>query len=152
MKRLPIAGCRLPINGSFAGRRLARGRHDGSQGIGFFEQGGQFLYGYDFRFNQQFEPQCRFVGFFFDRAGFGDEFRATPSATRRAIIRRHRSPTANNLFGNDTSRIVIFRNRAGQFNDSQRKSFSSGFQFGWVHSPKLQIQSAIANRKLAIQR
>jgi hypothetical protein len=152
MKILPIADCRLPINGSFAGRRLARGRHDGSQGIGFFEQGGQFLCGYDFGFYQQFEPQGGFVGFFFDRADFGDEFRPAPRAARRTIIRGHRGSAANDLFGNDPAGIVIFGNSTGQFDNPQRKSFGAGFQFNWVHNLKLQIQSAIGNRQSAIIR
>jgi len=152
VKQLPIADCRLPINGLFAGRCLARGRHDSRQGIGLFEQGGQFFCGYDFGFDQQFEPQCRFVGFFFDRADFRNEFRTATSATRCAVIRCHRSPAANDLFGNDTSSIVIFGNRSGQFDDSQSKGFGSGFQFGGVHSPKLQIQLAIGNWQSAIQR
>jgi len=152
MRILPIADCRLPINGSFAGRRLARGRHDGSQGAGFFEQGGQFLCGHDFGFNQQFEPQGGLVGFFFDRANFGDEFRPAPRATRRAIIRGHRSPAPNDLFGDDTARIVIFWNRTGQFDDPQSKGFGPSLQFNWIHGVKLQIQSAIGNRQSAITR
>jgi hypothetical protein len=152
MKMLPIADCRLPINGSFAGSRLARGRHNGGQGVGFFEQGGQFFCRHDARFNQQFEPQGGFVGFFFDRANFGDEFRPAPRATRRAIIRGHRSSAPDDLFGDDATGIVIFWNRTGQFDDSQSKGFGAGFQFNWVHGVKLQIQSAIGNRQSAITR
>lgn len=133
MKILPMADGRWPINGSFAGRRLARGRPDGNQGIGFFEQGG-------------------FVGFFFDRADFGDEFRPAPRAARRTIIRGHRGSAANDLFGNDPAGIVIFGNSTGQFDNPQRKSFGAGFQFNWVHNLKLQIQSAIGNRQSAITR
>ena len=151
MMRFSIFDFRLPISGSLTGRCLARGRHDRSQSAGFFQLGGQFLCGYDFGFNQQFEPQCCLVSFFFDHADFGGEFRAATSAARRTIVRRHRSPTANDLSGNDTSSMVIFRNRASQLDDSQGKSFGSGFQFGWIHPPKLQIQSTIANRKSAIQ-
>jgi len=152
MKILPIADCRLPINGSFAGCRLARGCHDGNQAVGFFEQGGQLLCGYDFGLNQQFEPQCRFVGFFFNRTDFGDEFRPASRATRRAIIRGHRDSAANDLLGNDPAGIVNFWNRAGQFDDSQRKGLGTSFEFNWVHGVKLQIQSAIGNRQSAIAR
>ena len=151
MKTLPIADCRLPINSSFAGRRLAGGRHDGSQGVGFFQQCRQFFCRHDARLNQQFEPQGSFVRFFLDRANFGNEFRPAPRAARRAIIRSHRSSATNDLLGNDAASIVILGNRTSQFDDPQGKRFGPGFQLDWVHLPKLQIQSVIGNRQSAMR-
>lgn len=152
MKTLLIADCRSPIKKSVAGCGFARCDHDGGEFVGFLQKWRQLAYGHYPGFNQQFEPQRSFVSLLFHRPDFSDKFRRAAGAATGAIIRRHRSPAANNLFGDDTSRIVIFWNRAGQFDYSQGKSFCSDFQFGWVHSPKLQIQSAIANRKSAIQR
>jgi hypothetical protein len=152
MNELPIADCRLPINGSFGGRRFARGRHDGCQGVGFLQQDRQFFCRHQAGLNQQLKPQGRFIGFFFNRAYFGDELRPAPCPARCAIIRGYRSSTTNNLFGNHTAGIVIFGNGTGQFDDSQRKSFGPSFEFDWVHDVKLQIQSAIGNRQSAITR
>ena len=150
MKRLPIANGQWPINGSSAGRRFTGGRHAGSQGVGFSEQGGQFLSGDDFGFNQQFEPQCRLVGFFLNGADFRNEFRPASCAARGTIIRGHRSSTSHNLFGNDACCVVIPGNGAGQFDDAQGKGLGAGFQLGWAHVAKLQTQSATSNRQSAI--
>ena len=152
MNRLPIADCPLPIKKSLAGRRFARRGHDGGKLVGFFEQCGQFFCGHDAGFGEQFEPQSGFVGFLLDGADFGNEFRLTPSAATGAVIRRHGSSAAQNLFGNDAPGIVIFGNCPAHFDDSQGKRFGSGFQFDRVHAPKLQTQSAIGNRQLAIQK
>ena len=150
MKTLPIADCRLPIYRLFAGRRLTGGSHDGSQSVGFFQQGGQLFCSHDVGLDQQFEPQGGFIGFFFDSANFGDEFSPAPCATRRAIIGGHRSSAANNLPGDNTASIVIFGNCPGQFNDPQSKGFGASLRFNWVHDVKLQIQSAIGDRQSAI--
>jgi hypothetical protein len=152
MKTLPIADCRLPINRSFAGCRLTRGCHDGGQGVGFFQQRGQFFRRHDAGLNQQFEPQGGFVRLFLDRPNFRDEFSLTAGAATGAIVRRHRSAAANDLFGDDTAGIVIFGNCASQFDDPQREGFGACFQLGRIHGLKLQTQSAIGNRQSAIKR
>jgi hypothetical protein len=143
MNGLPIADCRLPINGSFAGRSFARGRHDGSKVVGFLQKRRQLARRHYARFDEQFEPQSRLVGFFFNRANFGYKFRPAPSTATGAIVRGHRSAAANDLFGDDTSGLVVFWNSPGQFDDSQGKRFGARFQFGWIHAPKLQTQSAM---------
>lgn len=152
MKTLLIADCRLPIKESITGCSFARCDHNGGKVVGFLQERRQLADGHQPGFNQQFEPQCGFVSLLFHRTDFGDEFSLAAGAATGAIICRYQGPTANNLFGDDTPCIVIFGNRAVQFDDSQGKGFSSGFQFGWVHPPKVQIQSAIANRKSAIQK
>jgi hypothetical protein len=150
MKRLPIVDCRLPITGSFAGRSFARGGHDGGEFVGFFEQRGQLFCGHDAGFSKQFEPQRSFVGFFFHGADFGNKFRLTPRPTTGAAIRRRGSSTSQNLFGNNAPSIVVLWNCPAHLDDPQGKRFGSGFQFGRVHLPKLQTQSAIGNRQSAI--
>ena len=150
MKRLPIADCRLPINRSFARRGFARGGHDGSKRIGFRQESGQFFCRHDAGLNKQFEPQGGFVSFFFDGSNFCDEFGPAAGAATGTIVCGHRSATANDLFGDDTSSIIVFWNCPGQFDDSQGKRFCARFHFSWVHAPKLQTQSAIGNRQSAI--
>jgi hypothetical protein len=150
MKTLPIADCRLPIRASFAGGGFARRCHDGSKLVGFFEQRGQFLRGHDAGLCQQFEPQRGFVGFLLDGADLGNEFRLAARPATGAVIGRHGRSAPQNLFGNDTGSIVVFRNCPAHFDDSQGKRFGSGFQFDRVHAPKLQLQSAIGNRQSAI--
>ena len=152
MMTLPIADCRLPIEPSFAGRRFARRGHDGSKLAGFRQQCGQLAGGHRSRFDQQFQPQGGFIHFFLDYSNFGDEFGLTARAATGAIIGGNRSAAADNLFGDDPSGIVTFRNRPGQFDDAQGKGFGSCFQFGRVHGANIQIQSAIGNRQSAIQR
>jgi hypothetical protein len=152
MMKMPIANCRLPIKGSFAGRRLARGRHDCSKIVGFLQKRRQLARRHYARLDEQFEPQRGLVGFFFNRANFGYKFRPAPRAATGAIVCGHRSAAANDLFGDDTSSIVAFGNRPGQFNDSQGKCFGPYFQFDWVHATKIQIQSAIGNRQSAMQK
>jgi hypothetical protein len=152
MKRLPIADCRLPINGSFTGRRLARGRHDCSKVVGFLQKRRQLARRHYARFDEQFEPQRGLVGLFFNRANFGYKFRPAPRAATGAIVCGYRSAAANDLFGDDTSGIVAFWNSPGQFDDSQGKRFGARFQFDWIHAPKLQTQSAIGNRQSAMQK
>ena len=151
-KQLPVAGCRLPIGKSLSGRGFARCRHDRGEGAGFLQERRQFSRGHCPGFDEQFEPQCGFVGFFLNDSDFGDEFGVAAGAATGAIIRRHRSATANDLFGDDASGIVIFWNHLRQFNDSQGKRFGARFQFGWIHGAKLQTQSATGSRQPAIQR
>ena len=152
MKTLPIADCQLPISGSFDGCRFARGRHNGCQGVGFFKQGRHFFCGHDARFNQQFQPPGGLIGFFLNRADFGNKLRPAPRPTRRAVVRGYRSSAANDLFGDGTTCIVTFWNRTSQFDNPQRKSLCAGLQFNWIHGLKLQIQSTIGNRQSAITR
>ena len=150
MKRLPIADCRLPIKTSFAGRGFARPGHDGGEFIGFFEQRGQLFGRHDAGFGKQFEPQSGFVGLFLDGADFRNEFGLTARAATGAVICRHGSSAAQNLFGNDAASIVAFGNCPAHFDDAQGEGFRSGFQFDWVHGANLQTQSAIGNRQSAI--
>ena len=152
MNKLPIADCQLPINGSFHGCCFARSRHDSCPGVGFRQQDRQFFDRHQAGLNQQFKPQGRFIGFFFNRAYLGNELRAAPRSARRAMIRGYRSSAANNLLRDSAAGIVIFGNGTGQFDNPQRKSLGSGFAFDWVHGVKLQIQSAIGNRQSAITR
>ena len=152
MKTLPIADCRLPIKKSFAGRGFARGGHDGCQCVGFVVQRGQFLCGHRAGFNEQFEPQRGFVSLFLDGADFGDEFSRTAGAATGAVICRHGSSAADNLSGDRPAGIVRFGNGARQLDDSQRKRFRAGFEFGRVHGANLQTQSAIGNRQSAISK
>ena len=142
----------LGNNRLFGGSRFAGGCHDGGQSIRFFEQGGKFFCRHNPRLNQQFQPQGGLIGFFFNRANFGNELRSASRPTRRAVVRGRRSSAADDLFGDGPSRVVIFGDRAGQFYDSQGKGLGAGFQFDWVHGTKLQIQSAIGNRQSAITR
>jgi hypothetical protein len=152
VKTLPINDCRLPIEGSFDGCRFARGRHNGGQGVGFFKQSRQFFCGHEARFYQQFQPQRGLIGFFFNRADFGNELRPASRPTRCPVVRGYRSSAANDLFGDGTTCIVIFWNRTSQFDYPQCKSLCAGLQFSWVHGSKLQTQSAIGNRQSAITR
>lgn len=151
MKKLPMADGRWPIKNLFAGCGFARSGHDGGQFVGFVEQVGQFARGHGAGFNQQFEPQRGFVGFFFDGSHLGDEFRLAARTATGAIIGGDGSSTADNLFGDDTRGLVVFWNRLGQFDDSQSKSFRAGFEFNRSHGVKLQTQSAIGNRQSSIQ-
>lgn len=141
----------LPICGLFAGRRLTGSGHDGSQRVRFFQQRRQFLYGHDTGFNQQFEPERGFVGFFFHGPDFGNECRRTARAATSPIICRHRRAAANNLRRNRAPR-GCFWNCAGQLDDSQCKFFRARFEFDGVHGIKSQIQSAIGDRQSAIPR
>jgi len=150
MIRLPIADCRLPITDSFSRRRFARCGHDGGQLVRFIQQCRQFFCRQNARLDQQFQPERGFVGFFLDGADFGDEFGLAAGATTGAVIRRHRSAAANDLFGDGAAGIVGFGNGARQLDDSQRESFRAGFEFGRIHGANLQTQSAIGNRQSAI--
>ena len=150
--KLPIADCRLPIKKLFAGRGFAGGCHDGRQGVSFIKQGGQFARGHDAGFDQEFEPQCGFIGFFFNDPNFSDELCLTARTATRAVICSHRSAAADNLFGDDAGGIVIFWNRFCQLDDSQSKSFRARLKFNRSHGMKLQIKSAIGNRQSAIQK
>jgi len=150
MKPLPIAACRLPIAESFSRRRFARSGHYGGQLVGFVQQRGQFFCRQNARLDQQFQPERGFVGFFLDGADFGDEFGLTAGAATGAIICRHRSAAADDLFGDGASGIIGFWNGARQLDDSQRKSFCACLEFGRVHGANLQTQSAIGNRQSAI--
>ena len=155
MKILPIAGCRLPILKLFAGRGFAGGCHDGCQGVGFFKQGGQFICTHDAGFAQQFQPERSFIGLFFDRSDFGDEFRPTAGAATGAatgaVIGRDRCAAADDLFGYGATGIIGFGDGACEFDNSQGECFGASLKFSGVHLPKLQIQPAIGNRQPAIQ-
>ena len=152
MNRLPIADCRLPISRLFARCRFARCGHDGSEHIGLLQKGGQLAGRHDAGLNEQFEPQRCFISLFLDGSNFGDEFGLTAGAATSSIVCGHRSATANDLFGDDTSSIIVFWNCPGEFDDSQGKRFGARFQFGWIHAPKLQTQSAIGYRQSAMQK
>ena len=152
MMKLPIADCRLPINGLFAGRGFARGGHDGGQFVGFVEQVGQLACGHDAGFNQQFEPKCGLVGFFFDDSDLGDEFRRTTRTATGAVVGGNGSSAADNLLGDGAGGVIILWNCLGQLDDSQSKSFCPGLEFNRSHGVKLQTQSAIGNRQSSIQK
>jgi hypothetical protein len=148
--KLPIANCQLPIKESLSCRSFARGHHDGRKLVCLGQKSRKLSGSHRSRFDQQFEPQCRLIRLFFDRADLGDEFSLTTSPATRPVICRHGSAAANDLLGNRPSGIVVLRNGPGQFNDAERKSFSSGLQFGGIHGSKLQTQSAIGNRQSAL--
>jgi len=147
---LPIADCRLPIGRSSAARSLSRGGHDGRQGVCFLQQRGQFPGGHDAGLNQQFEPQCGFVGLFFNRANFGDEFRPASRTARGAIVRGHRGSTAHDLLGDGPGGVVFFGYSLGELDNTQSERFGSVLQFNRVHGPTLRLQLAIGNRQSAI--
>ncbi len=148
--RLPIADCRLPIRKSFSRRCFTRVSHYGSKLVGFSQKRGKLALGHDPGLDKQFEPQCRLVGFFFDRPNLGDEFGVATCATTRTVISRHGGSTPHNLLGNHAPSIVVFWNRPQQFDDPQSKGFGTSFQFSWIHGSKLQTQSAIGNRQSAM--
>ncbi len=152
MNRLPIADCRLPIGNLLARRGDARCSHDSSEFVSFFQKRGELPCWHDVRFHQKFQPQCGFIGFLLDSPDFRDEFSLTAGTATGAIIRGYRSSAANDLFGDDSSCIVVFWNRPCKFDYSEREGFGSGFQFGRVHGANLQTQSAIGNWQSAIQR
>ncbi len=145
--KLPIADCRLPIGESLSRRSLARGRHDCRKLVRFCQKRGKFSRGHDVGLDEQFEPQCRLVCFFFDRPDLGNKFGLTARPATGAVVRSHRSSASHDLLGDDASGVVIFWNRPGQLYDTQGKSFGAGFQFSWGHDVKLQTQSAIGNRQ-----
>jgi hypothetical protein len=151
MRGLPIADCRLPINGSFTRRSFARCGHDGREFVGFCKQGRQFLCRYDAGFGKQFEPQRGFVSFFLDCSDLGNELRLTARPATGAVVGRHGSSTPHDLLGYHTACVIVFGDRPSQLDDSQGKGFGSEFQFAWIHTPTLQTQSAIGNRQSAIK-
>jgi hypothetical protein len=151
MTKLPIADCRLPIGKLFARRRFARGGRYGCEFVCFRKEGGELACGQRARFNKQFEPKCGFVRLFLDGSDFGDEFGLAAGAAAGAIIRRHRSTAANDLFGDNTPGVIGFRDCARELDDPQRKCFRTGFEFSWIHGANLQTKSAIGNRQSAIQ-
>jgi hypothetical protein len=151
MNVLPIADCRLPIGKLFARRCLTRGGHYGRKLVCFRKEGGELACGHRARFNKQFEPQCSFVSLFLNGSNFGNKFGLAAGAAAGAIIRRHRSTTANDLFGDNTPGIIGFGDCACELDDSQRKCFRAGFKFSWIHGENLQTKSAIGNRQSAIQ-
>jgi hypothetical protein len=148
--KLSIADCRLSIKESLSCRSFARSRHDGRKLVGLGQKSRKFSGSHRSRFDQQFEPKCRLIRLFFDRTDFGNEFGLTAGSATGPVICRHGSAAADDLLGNRTSGIVVLRNGPGQFNDSERKSFSSSLQFGGIHGSKLQTQSAIGNRQSAM--
>lgn len=145
--KLPIADCRLPIGESLSRGGLARRCHDCRKLVCFGQKRREFSRRHDVGFDKQFEPQCRLIGFFFDRPNLGDEFGLTARPATGAVVRSHRSSASHDLPGDDASGVVIFWNRPGQLDDTQGKSFGAGFQFSWGHDAKLQTQSAIGNRQ-----
>ena len=148
--KLPIADCRLPIKESFAGRGFARSGHDGGEFVGFLQQGRQFARRHDAGLDKQFEPERSFISFFLDCPDFGDEFRLTRGTATGAIVGRDRGAAANNLLGDDSSRIVTLWNRAGQFDDAEGKGLGVLLQLDGGHAPNVQTQSAIGDRQSAI--
>ena len=148
--KLPIADCRLPIAKLAAGGGFTGGGHNCCEVVGFLQQSGELAFRYNSRFNEQFEPQSGFIGFFFDRADLGDEFRFASGATCCPIIGGHRCAAADNLFGNDSSSIIALGNCSGEFDNPKRKSFGALFEFRGIHTPNLRNQSPIANRQPAI--
>jgi len=152
MSGLTIADFRLLIAELFSRRGFMRSGHDGGQFVGFLKQGGQFSRRHDFRFHEQFEPQRRFIGFFFDDSDLGDKLSLTTGATTGAVICRDLGAATDDLAGDNASGIVVSRNRPGQLDNPQGKGFGTGFQFVGVHGGKLQTQSAISNQQSAIQR
>ena len=164
MKRLPIADCRLSIEGAVLPaplaasgvielrhqseignrkleipsllRRLARGSHHGRQLVGFAEQRGELVGRHRVRLSEKFEPEHRLVGFLFYDTHLGDELRPTARATRRPIICRHRRSAAHQL---PTKRPPHRggRQRLDQLDDTKRKCLRPLLQFDWSHAPKL---------------
>ena len=147
MNILPIADCRLPIGKLFARRRLTRGGHYGRKLVCFRKEGGELACGHRARFNKQFEPQRGFVSLFLNGSDLGNKFGLAAGPAAGAIIRRHRSTAANDLFRNGASGIIGFGVCTRELDDSQRKCFCAGFEFSWIHGTNLQTKSAIGNRQ-----
>jgi hypothetical protein len=141
--KLPIADCRLPIVALSARCSFSRSRHDGGQVVGFLQERGQFAFGNNSCLGKQLKPQRGFARFFFNGSHLGGKFCFASSATPGAVIRRHRGAAANDLFGNNTSRIVALRNGSRELDNAERKSFRALFEFGRIHVPTLRNQSAI---------
>ena len=150
--RLPIADCRLPIGGSRSRGRFARSRHDGGEFVGFTQKRAEFACWHDAGLNEQFEPKRGFISLLLNDSDFRDEFSLTSGAATGPIVGRDRGATAQDLLGDHPARVIVLGNRSRQLDDSQGKGLGSGFQFGWVHAAKLQIQSPIANRQSAISK
>ncbi len=137
-RQSPIAN--FPL---FSRSCFARARHNGRQLVGFLQQRDQLACGHCAGLDEQLEPQRGFVGFFFDRADFSDEFGLATRSATSAIIRGDRSAATDNLLGNNAASVVVFWNGASQLDDPQSKSFRARFQLGGVHDSKLQIQPAV---------
>lgn len=147
---LPIADCRLPIGKLPARCGFARRSHDGGEVIGFLKQCRQFGRRKNSRLAQQFEPEGRFVGLLFNGSNLGNKLRLASRAAVFPVIGGHRCAGTDDLFGNNSARIVVLRNRPREFDDSKGESFRALFEFGGVHGAKLQNQLAIANRQSKI--
>ena len=90
--KLPIADCRLLIGESLGrGGFVGRG-HDGCEFVGLLQQGGQLARGHEARFDQQFEPQSGFVGFFLDGSDLGNEFGLAAGPATGAVVSRAGCP------------------------------------------------------------
>jgi hypothetical protein len=148
--KLPIADCQLPIAKLATRDGFARGGHDGGEVVGFLQKSGELAFWNDSGFDQQFKPQSSFVGFFLNCPDFCCEFCFAPSAAGRTVVRSYGSSAANDLFCDDTPRIIRLGDGSRQLNDPKRKRFGSLFQFGGIHAPKLQKQSPLADRQSPI--
>ncbi len=98
--RLLMADCQLPIGEPLPGRSFLRRCQDRGEFIGSSQKNQKFPCRHGFRFDQQFEPKRGFIGFFFNRSGFGDKFRRTAGSTTSPVICRDRSAASDDLFGN----------------------------------------------------
>ena len=147
---LPIADCRLLIAELSPRSRFARCGHNGRQVVRLLEERSQFAFGNDSGLGKQLKPQRGFVRFLFHRSHLRNKFSFASGAATRAIIRGHRGATPNDLFGNNSPRIIALRNRPRGFDNSKRKSFGALLEFGGIHLPTLRNQSAIANRQSAM--
>ena len=148
--KMPIADCRLPIAELSARRSFARCCDDRGQVVRLLQKRGQFALGNNSGLGKQLKPQSGFVCLLFDSSRLRDKFGFASSAAARAVIGRHRSSAADDLFGNNSPCVIAPRHRAREFDNPQSKSFCALFEFGRIHVPTLRNQSAIANRQSAI--
>ena len=112
---------------------LPRRYNDRRQFIRFGGQTRQSFRGNKSALRQQFQPKRRFVGFLLCHTKFIDKIGARPRSACCPVICSHRSSSSQQLVA-QSSPYKIFRQRARQFNHSQRKHFRPLFHFILGHN------------------
>jgi hypothetical protein len=148
--KLPIADCRLPIAQLSVRRRFAGCGHDGGQVAGLLQERGQFALGNDSCLGQQLKPKSGFIGFFLYGSHLGYKLCFASRTATGSVICGHGCAAADDLLGDNASSIVTFRDGAREFDNPKSERFGALFELERVHGPKLQKQSAIANRQSPI--